>query len=379
MSEYDYRPERKRNRSHPVLTAALAGTLGLGGGFAGGYLANRTFASPSSVIYTSTETGTSPQTTAGSAATGMTVSDVAAKASPSVVEIITEVTQESYGFWGGTYTAQAAGSGVILSADGYIITNNHVVENANDIQVTTYDGKTYKAVLIGTDAKADIAVIKVEADSLIPAVIGDSSKVQAGDTAIVIGNPLGTLGGSVTSGIISSANRQVTIERESMNLIQTDAAINNGNSGGGLFDGNGCLIGIVNAKDSGTTSSGAIIEGLGFAIPVNYAMDVAQQLIDYGKVVNRPTIGVYLSQIYQSQGNYKAGLYITEVIEGSGAEEAGLHAYDRIVKADGIEISDYTDLSGIMLGKNLGDTIELVIDREGQEMTFIVTLNGTAE
>ena len=375
----DYEPRRNETKknSHPVMIAALAGMLGLGGGFAGGYAANRIFGNTPSIVYTSSETGTSPQTTSSSGT--MTVADVAAKASPSVVEIITEMTEESYGFWGGTYTAQAAGSGVIMSADGYIITNNHVVKDANKIQVTTYDGKTYDATLIGTDAKADIAVIKVEADNLIPAVIGDSSKVQVGDTAIVIGNPLGTRGGSVTSGIVSSVNRQVTIERESMNLIQTDAAINSGNSGGGLFDGNGNLIGIVNAKDSGTTSSGSLIEGLGFAIPVNNAIDIAQQLIDYGKVVNRPTIGVYLSQIYQSQGKYKAGLYITAVIEGSAAEEAGLNAYDRIIRADGTDITDYTGLSGIMLNKNLGDTIELVIDREGEEMTFTITLNGTAE
>ena len=376
--EYDYKPERK-NRNHPVLTAVLAGTLGLGGGFAGGYVASRTAAKTPSVVYTASESGTSPTATASGTATGMTISQVAAKATPSIVEIVTEVTGQTYGIWGGTYTSNAAGSGVILTEDGYIITNNHVIKDATTINITTYDGKQYPATVVGADAKSDIAVLKIEASNLTPAVIGDSSKVQVGDTAVVIGNPLGTLGGSVTNGIVSSINRLVTIDNESMNLIQTDAAINNGNSGGGLFDGSGSLIGIVNAKDSGTTSSGAIIEGLGFAIPINTAMDVAGQLMEYGKVTNRPTIGVYLSQVYQSQGQYTAGLYITDIIAGSAAEEAGLQAYDRIVKADGQDIESYSDLSAIMLNKKIGDTMDLLIDREGQEMTITVTLTGTVE
>lgn len=151
--------------------------------------------------------------------------------------------------FGGTYTSQAAGSGVIISKDGYIITNNHVVEDANSITVTTYDNKQYNATLVGTDPASDIAVIKIDADEeLSAATVGDSSKLQAGDTAVVIGNPLGTLGGTVTDGIISSPSREMVINNQSMELIQTNAEINSGNSGGGLFDGNGNLVGIVNAK-----------------------------------------------------------------------------------------------------------------------------------
>ena len=307
----------------------------------------------------------------------LSIPDIAAKASPSVVEIRTEVTQKSYGLFGGSYTSQAAGSGVIISKDGYIITNNHVVENASSITVTTYDGTTYDAKLVGTDKKSDIGVLKIEADNLLPATIGDSSTIQVGQTAVVIGNPLGTLGGTVTDGIISAASRELTINNESMTLIQTNAAINSGNSGGGLFDGNGNLIGIVNAKDSGTTSSGATIEGLGFAIPINEAMDVAQQLIASGYVTDRATIGVSLQTLTSDYGEYPAGLYIASVVPDSGADKAGLKPYDRIIGADGNDVSDYTALSRILQAKKVGDTIRLTIVRDDQQMDIDVTLGNS--
>ncbi|MBQ9823885.1 MAG: trypsin-like peptidase domain-containing protein, partial [Solobacterium sp.] len=306
------RKKKRRTNTAAVITssAAISMICGVGGGwFAATHVGNNT---PTVIYESSNSGGVSPSTTVQQNATGMTIADVAAKASPSVVEIVTEVTQQSYGFFGGTYTAQAAGSGVIISTDGYIITNNHVVEDANSIAVTLYDGKEYEAELVGTDAKTDIAVIKIQASGLTSATIGDSSKIATGDTAVVIGNPLGTLGGSVTSGIISATSREIVLNNESMELIQTNATINSGNSGGGLFDGSGNLIGIVNAKDSGQTSSGALIEGIGFAIPINTAMDVASELMQYGQVTDRPTIGVYLQELTSDTQNYKAGLYITD-------------------------------------------------------------------
>ena len=161
-----------------------------------------------------------------------------------------------------------------------------------------------------------------------------------------------------------------------MNLIQTNAAINNGNSGGGLFDGNGNLIGIVNAKDSGYTSSGATIEGLGFAIPVNDAMDVADELMTYGKVTNRALLGVTLQTVNQSYGSLTPGLYVTDVLSNSGAENAGIMPGDKIISADGNEVSVYTDLSKLLKKKKVGDTIEIKVIRESEEMTFTVTLTG---
>ena len=380
-------PPKKHDRNrkghgsfgHIILTAVLSFGCGIGGGVAAVAYAGGN--SQTVTVKTSSETPSSKVTTVSSSedGKGLTTAQVAAKAGPSVVEIMTEGTSTSYGLFGGTYTTQSAGSGVIISEDGYIITNHHVVEDANKITITTYDGKSYDATLVGSDEKADIAVLKVDADDLTPATIGDSSQIQVGDTAVVIGNPLGTLGGTVTDGIISATSREVTINNEAMELIQTNAQINSGNSGGGLFDGNGNLIGIVNAKDSGTTSSGTTIEGLGFAIPINTAYDVATQLMENGHVTDRATIGVYLQELTQDSGRYSAGLYITGIIEGSGAEKAGLKEYDKIVKAGGKDISSYSDLSAALIGKNVGDDLDMTVERNGKQIDVTVTLTGTLE
>lgn len=383
--EYVEKPKKEKKRSFSFLTviASMVFSLicGLGGGwFAYTHLGNNDEPSNKTGITYSNESSPSATTTVSSneSKTGLTTSEVAAKASPSVVEIVTEVTSTQYGMFGGTYTSQAAGSGVIISKDGYIITNNHVVEDANSITVTTYDNKQYNATLVGTDPASDIAVIKIDADEeLSAATVGDSSKLQAGDTAVVIGNPLGTLGGTVTDGIISSPSREMVINNQSMELIQTNAEINSGNSGGGLFDGNGNLVGIVNAKDSGTTSSGTVIEGIGFAIPINSAMKVADELIQYGKVIDRATLGVYLQEVSSNYFNYTPGLYITGTANGSGAEKAGLKAYDRIVSADGNEINSQSDLTKVLRDKNVGDTISLTIERNGKQMDVQVTLGSS--
>lgn len=384
--EYREKP-RKQKRSHGFLTVIISCVLSLICGLAGGWFAythlgsntsNTTNNSSTGITYSNEESPSSTTTVgANEDSTGLTTSQVAAKAAPSVVEIVTEITSTQYGMFGGTYTSQAAGSGVIISSDGYIITNNHVIEDANSITVTTYDNQEYSATLVGTDEASDIAVIKVEATGLTAATIGDSSKIQAGDTAVVIGNPLGTLGGTVTDGIISSPSREMVINNQSMELIQTNAEINSGNSGGGLFDGNGNLIGIVNAKDSGTTSSGTVIEGIGFAIPINTAISVAQELMEYGQVVDRATLGVYLQEVSSSYYNYTAGLYITGTVDGSGAEKAGLKAYDRIVSADGNEISTQADLTKVLRDKSVGDTISLTIERSGRQMDVEVTLGAS--
>ena len=357
-----------------VLTAAQSLACGAGGGI----IATKAMDDGKQEVVVTTVQQTSPSnTTTVSSSSGLTTAQAAEKAAPSVVEILAEGTTTTYGFFGGTYTSQSAGSGVIISSDGYIITNHHVVEDGESFTITTYDGTEYEATLVGSDSKSDIAILKVEAEDLIPATLGDSSTVQVGDTAIVIGNPLGTLGGTVTDGIISATSRTITVNDQAMELLQTNAQINSGNSGGGLFDGNGNLIGIVNAKDSGTTSSGTTIEGLGFAIPINTAFDVATQLIENGEVTNRATIGVYLQELTQSTGRYTAGLYITEVIKGSGAEAAGLQAYDRIIKANGRDISSYEDLSTALLGKNVGDPFEMTVERDGEQIDVTVTLTGS--
>ncbi len=386
-------PVQKVKKSHPILTALLAGLLGLCGGYGGAVLAMRNIGPVTLLPQTqaveepapavSEEPTAAPQETvsepAPAAVSTVSIQDVAESASKTVVEIQTENTVTSYGLFGGTYTSKAAGSGVILSSDGYIITNNHVVEGSQKITVKTYSGEEYEAKLIGTDAKTDIAVIKIDASGLDAAEIGDSDQLRVGDTALVIGNPLGTLGGTVTNGIISATNRDMVINNQSMNLIQTNAAINSGNSGGGLFDANGKLIGIVNAKDSGMTSSGTVIEGLGFAIPINTAYAIATELKENGYVTSRPTIGIGLSTLDSDYGDYKAGLYITQVYEGSGAEAAGLQEYDRIVSVNGTTVNSYTDLSKLLTDLKVGDEIEMEIEREGEFSTVTVKLTGPLE
>ena len=369
-------PIKKEKKNHPVLVVLLSAVLGTSGGALGAYLVTSNNVSSKQVIVYQDTNGVTTSNTSNTANSGLSIKEIAAKASPSVVEINIEGQTTGYGFFGGTYTTQAAGSGVIISKDGYIITNNHVVEGATSITVKTSDGTEYAATLVGTDSKSDIGVIKVEADNLTPATIGESSTISVGDTAVVIGNPLGTLGGTVTNGIISATDREISINNETMNLIQTNAAINSGNSGGGMFDANGNLIGIVNAKDSGTTSSGTTIEGLGFAIPINEAMNVAKQLIESGQVTDRPTIGVTLQTITKDYGNYKAGLYIADVSKGSGAEAAGLQPGDQIVGADGTEVASYTELSKILRNKHVGDILTLTIVRDGEQMDVDVTLTG---
>ena len=321
------------------------------------------------------------------------VSDMLENCVKSVVEV--DVTSTTYDFFGYGYQAQGAGSGVIINEDGYIVTNAHVVEGTTDVSVTTSTGNTYTAEVVGVDKLTDIAVIKITADEkLVAATIGSSENARVGDTTYVIGNPLGTLNGSVSKGIISALNREVVIENQKMTLLQTDATINSGNSGGGLFNDEGELIGIVNAKDSGFTSSGAVIEGLGFAIPIDKAIDIASQLISSGEVVNRPVLGITVSEI-QSSPYIPAGLYVIEVLEDGVAKEAGMERFDRIKEFDGKEITSYADLAAELDAHKPGDEIEVIVERfanpkifeygsqitkedlETKDITLKVTLKGT--
>ena len=261
-----------------VAAIILSTGLGIGGsymlfgrnGTAGG---SQTSSGGNTVIYESTEPKVDTSSVAGSTDTAKVVAAV----EESVVEITTETVTTSTFF--GQYVTQGAGSGVVVSSDGYIVTNNHVVDGATNIKVTLANKTTYDATVVGTDEKTDIAVVKINATGLTPAVFGDSSQIVVGQDVIVIGNPLGSLGGSVTKGIVSALDRQVTIENQTMTLLQIDAAVNPGNSGGGAFDANGNLIGIVNAK-----STGSNIDNLGFAIPVNTAKTVINDIIQYGDV-----------------------------------------------------------------------------------------------
>lgn len=299
------------------------------------------------------------------------LSDVVSDIENTVVEVYTETVQ--YNVFYGEYVTSGAGSGVIISSDGYIITNNHVIANAKSIRVTLHDGTDYSAVLIGTDADTDIAVLKIDATGLQPVVMGDSSSLKVGQTCIAIGNPLGTLGGTVTSGIVSALSREITIDGQRMTLLQTNTTINPGNSGGGLFDINGSLIGIVNAKYSSTD-----IEGIGFAIPVDVARTIAEDLIKNGRVTGRAMLGVKTYSIendrmaqYYNVSRY--GVLVSEVTLQSTAD-AGLRAGDLIIMMDDHDIQSYSDLKAALALYKAGDNVQLTVLRDDREVSFRVTL-----
>lgn len=304
---------------------------------------------------------------------GYTVAQVADMTAKSVVEITTETVVK--GSYFGQYVSSGAGSGVIITEDGYIITNHHVIADASSITVKLKDDTTeYSATLIGSDSKTDIAVIKIEATGLQAAALGNSDQLVVGESVLAVGNPLGSLGGTVTNGIISALDREIEIDGQLMTLLQTNAAINPGNSGGGLFNGKGLLIGIVNAK-----SSGSDIEGLGFAIPINTAKAVAEDLINHGYVQGRVSMGVTLVDITDAQTamQYRVqylGVYVLNVTEGGSGEAAGLEVGDCILSVAGTTVSTSSDISAVLDDYNIGDSVPMVVYRNRREVSITVTL-----
>lgn len=282
------------------------------------------------------------------------VSDVVQKVRPSVVGVITESFQ--------TYSTSSTGSGIILSEDGYIVTNNHVVEGGDSIAVTLDDGETYAAELIGTDVKSDIAVLKIDAQNLPAAEFGDSSQVEVGEAAIAIGNPLG-LNGTVTAGIISAVDREIQVGSSNMVLLQTDASINPGNSGGALLNEYGQVIGVNSAKISSEDS-----EGLGFAIPSNTVGPIVEELIDKGYVSGRPLTGISgrnVSALAAAFYNIPQGILVDQVAPESDATAKGLTAGDVIIGVDDIRVENISDACTLRDEHKAGDTMKLTFYRQG--------------
>ena len=294
-------------------------------GFGGGYLASLSKLPGISITTSSGSNNTALTTADGSY---LTVAGIADATGNSVVEITTETI--ATGDFMNQYitTSKGAGSGVIISADGYIVTNSHVINGANKITITLKNGDSFSANVVGQDSKEDVALLKIDTSGLTPVVFGDSSSLQVGQTAVAIGNPLGQLGGTVTDGIISALDRDITIEGETMKLLQTNAAINPGNSGGGLFDSQGHLIGLVVSKTAGSD-----IEGLGFAIPSNTVKKVVEELSEYGYVRGRVALQMSLvdvnsapkAMMYQVS---QLGVYVSKIESGSNAESAGFKSGD---------------------------------------------------
>ena len=384
----DAQPPKKKKKFNGkrVARSAVALVLAAAMGFAGGFVGAKFGGSGKVVIQQVAPSSTADSasgsdssiTAASSSGSSLTTEQVADLVSPSVVVITTEqVVYSQWSWYGQNQVESGAGSGVIISSDGYILTCAHVVDGASTITVTIGD-KDYTATLVGEDTTSDIAVIKIDADGLTPATVGNSDSLKVGQSVMAVGNPLGELGGTVTGGMISALNRSVTIQGSSsvntMSLIQMDASVSPGNSGGGLFNMNVELVGIVNAKSSSSDA-----EGLGFAIPINDAIKVAQELLENGYVTGRPYLGITYLAVTDAQtasqlGVNAYGVYVVEVVKGGPAEKAGLQAGDRIVSVDGTEIASKDDLGTLMQKHAAGDTLSITIARDGQMQTVNVTL-----
>ena len=374
--------KRRKHSGGRIARSAVALVLAAAMGFAGGFVGARVGNAGNKVVIQQVERtgGTDSSAASGTAvaSSGMTTAQVSEMVSPSVVVITTEqVVYSQWSWYGQNQVESGAGSGVIISSDGYILTCAHVVSGASQITVTIGD-TDYTATVVGEDDTSDVAVLKIDATGLTPATVGDSNSLSVGDSVLAVGNPLGELGGTVTSGIVSALNRSVTIQGTSstntMSLIQMDASVSPGNSGGGLFNMNGELVGIVNAKSSDSDA-----EGLGFAIPVNDAVKVAQELLENGYVTGRPYLGISYYAVTDAQtaaqlGVNAYGVYIVEVVKGGPADKAGLQAGDRIVSMDGSEVATQSDLGTLMQDHKAGDTIEITVARGGQMQTVTVTL-----
>ncbi len=311
----------------------------------------------------------------------LTIPEIAAKVGPSVVGVINKTEVQAQRYWdpfsgryyynmdpsqSGELVEKGSGSGIIISTDGYIVTNQHVIEGASEIDIILNTGSTYVAKVIGQDEKTDLAIIKIEPKSeepLTAAVLGDSTTLEVGELAVAIGNPMGMeFSGSVTAGIVSAVNRTMTIDNRTYNLIQTDAAINNGNSGGALINQYGEVIGINSVKLS---TSG--VEGMGFAIAISEAKPIIDDLMSAGYVTGRPLVGIGISET-------RYGLFISTIQEGSGAEQAGLKVDDMILEVDGEAVSSTSEVNEIRDKKKPGDMLKFKILRERATMEIDVKL-----
>ena len=368
-----------------LVCALLGGGAGVGGALLVNRLQSRSGAQPASEGGSSVQVAVPRETTELNVVTVesgklMTAAQVYKQNVNSTVGITTEITTTNW--WGYQSTAAAAGSGFILTEDGYILTNQHVIDKANTITVAMYDGTSYPATLVGYDASNDIAVLKIDAKGLTPVVLGSSDELQVGDEVVAIGNPLGELTFSLTKGNVSALDRAVTLSSSvTMNLIQTDAAINSGNSGGPLFNMYGEVVGITNAKYSSSGYSGqASIDNIGFAIPINSVREIVTSIIEKG-YISRPYIGVSVANVSQESQSYgmPQGAAIRSVEEGGPAAQAGLQANDIVTSVNGETISSRDELSKRVTASTPGDKLELGVYRKGETLTITVTVGESKQ
>ena len=393
---YDKQPKKnKKNKTWPVaVSSALAASVLTAAAFSAGfiYMNNQTNEKIAQIQQTTSvqpasSSDNSDATTLAASKNGkkvLTIPEIATKCGPSVVGVInkTKVSPQQYydPFTGRYYyyqnpsasedgtVEQGSGSGIILSDDGYIVTNQHVIDGATDISIILNTGDEIAAKLIGQDTKTDLAVLKIDTDKeLTPATLGDSTAVQVGELAVAIGNPMGMeFSGSVTAGIISAVNRIMTIDDRTYNLIQTDAAINSGNSGGALINQYGEVIGINSVKLSTTG-----VEGMGFAIAISEAKPIIDSLMESGHV-SRPFVGINIQQS-------RYGLFVSGVVKGSGAEKAGIKTNDMIMEVDDKKVSSTDEINAIRDEKQIGDKLKFKLLRDGETIECEVELTDTIE
>lgn len=344
---------KKRMWISAVCIGLLTPTLGFGGVMLG-----------NQVVKQQAKTNTLTKITTVNRTQNLGISELVSKISPTVVEI----QRESSGFNAST----SMGSGVIISEDGYIVSNYHVIigngnSDTSKITVKLKDGTQYNATVVGSDSRTDLAVIKIDAKNLTKAELMNSDQVAVGEDAIAIGNSLGVLGGTVTKGIVSGVNRESSVGTYKLALIQTDAPVNEGNSGGGLFNDSGQLIGIVTQKASGET-----VEGLGFAIPSNVVSQISKDIISNGYVKERPTIGISVQEVTKNQlfrsRLEEAGVYVSESTNES------LKRYDLLKEVDGVKIENADDVLDAISDNKIGDVIKVKVVRDGSEIAVDVTL-----
>lgn len=358
-----------------LVCSLLGGCLGVGATLLlGNKRSGTTPAQSSTTVYVGERQTETVNTARTDTSEQLTPREVYAQNVNSTVGITTSITTN---YWGYQTTSAASGSGFILTEDGYILTNYHVIENSNSVQVTTYDNTAYSASIVGYDESNDIAVLKIDATGLTPVVLGDSDELYVGDEVMAIGNPLGELTFSLTVGYVSAMDREVTLSSgTTMDLIQTDAAINSGNSGGALFNTYGEVVGITNAKySSSSSSSSASIDNIGFAIPINHVKGIVTSIIEKGYIV-KPYIGVSVTSVSSEMISYglPKGAAVKVIAEGSPAEESGLKVNDIVTAINGEEITTSSELVKIVSAAQPGDVLTLTVYRQGEAERLTITL-----
>ena len=374
--EDDVRPSKKKKRVWPKVTALCLACALLGGGAAAGIMALTGGVKGTTTVYQGDRTPTVVSVSNVTTKEPLTAAQISATYVNATVGTTTEINTNVYGQ---VVQTAASGSGFVISQDGYIVTNYHVIDEASKITVTFVDGKSYDATLVGGDEENDIAVLKIDAAGLDTVVIGSSDNLVVGDQVYAIGNPLGELTFSLTGGYVSALDRNVTMsDGRRMNYIQTDTAINSGNSGGPLFDQYGQVVGIVSAKLSNNgDSTEASVEGVGFAIPIDNVWNMITDIMEYGYVTGKPYMGIINTSVSGEAQRYgtPAGAYVLGVVEDSRAAKAGLQEGDIITKLDDTDITSSDDLQNALADYQAGDTATLTVSRSGQVQTLTITFD----